>query len=92
MHKQSPGDLEKIEAELELLPTLSAKQLDERWRELFGAARPRRLYGPLLIGVLAHRLQEKPSAGLNPRPVAYWDSRADLTWRKWSGDEVRKSA
>jgi len=47
------SEMESVEAELELLPKLSAKQLDERWRELFGTPRPPRLYGPLLLGVLA---------------------------------------
>jgi len=60
------SEIERIEAELELLPKLSAKQLDERWRELFGTVRPPRLYGPLLIGVLAYRLQEKAFGGLKP--------------------------
>jgi Protein of unknown function (DUF2924) len=60
------SEIERIEAELELLPKLSAKQLDERRRELFGTARPPRLYGPLLIGVLAYRLQEKAFGGLKP--------------------------
>jgi hypothetical protein len=60
------SEFERIEAELELLPKLSAKQLDERWRELFGTPRPPRLYGPLLIGVLAYRLQEKAFGGIKP--------------------------
>jgi hypothetical protein len=60
------SEIERIEAELELLPKLSATQLDERWRELFGTARPPRLYGSLLIGVLAYRLQEKAFGGLKP--------------------------
>jgi hypothetical protein len=60
------NEIERIEAELELLPKLSAKRLDERWRELFGTARPPRLYGSLLIGVLAYRLQEKAFGGLKP--------------------------
>jgi hypothetical protein len=66
MHVAPRSEIERIEAELELLPKLSAKQLDERWRELFGPARPQRLYGPLLIGVLAYRLQEKAFGGLKP--------------------------
>jgi hypothetical protein len=60
------SEIERIEAELELLPKLSARQLDERWRELFGTPRPPRLYGPLLIGVLAYRLQEKAFGGIKP--------------------------
>jgi hypothetical protein len=62
----SQGELERIEAELELLPQSNAKQLDERWRELFGTPRPARLYGPLLISVLAYRLQEKAFGGIRP--------------------------
>jgi hypothetical protein len=60
------NEIERIEAELELLPKLSAKRLDERWRELFGTARPPRRYGSLLIGVLAYRLQEKAFSGIKP--------------------------
>jgi len=60
------SEIERIETELELLPKLSAKRLDQRWRELFGTPRPQRLYGPLLIGVLAYRLQEKAFGGLKP--------------------------
>lgn len=60
------SEMERIEVEIELLPKLSAEQLDERWRELFGTARPQRLYGPLLIGVLAYRLQEKAFGGIKP--------------------------
>jgi len=58
--------IERIEAEIELLPSLSAKQLDERWRELYGTERPPRLYGALLIGILAYRLQEKTLGGIKP--------------------------
>lgn len=60
------SEIERIEAELEVLPKLGAVQLDERWRELFGTARPRRLYGSLLVGVLAYRLQEKAFGGIKP--------------------------
>jgi Protein of unknown function (DUF2924) len=60
------SEIERIEAELELLPKLAAAQLDERWRELFGTASPRRLYGSLLVGVLAYRLQEKAFGGIKP--------------------------
>jgi hypothetical protein len=60
------SEIERIEAELEILPELSARQLDERWRELFETPRPERLYGPLLIGVLAYRLQEKAFGGIKP--------------------------
>ena len=34
MRIASQGELERIEAELELLPKSNAKQLDERWREI----------------------------------------------------------
>jgi Protein of unknown function (DUF2924) len=60
------SEIERVEAELELLPKLNAGQLDNRWRELFGTARPPRLYGPLLLGVLAYRLQEKAFGALKP--------------------------
>jgi hypothetical protein len=60
------SEIAQVEAELELLSQLSAKQLDERWRELYGTARPQRLYGALLVGLLAYRLQEKAYGGLKP--------------------------
>ena len=60
------SELERIEVELEQLPKLTARQLDERWRELFGTPRPQRLYGPLLIGVLAYRLQQNAFGGIKP--------------------------
>jgi Protein of unknown function (DUF2924) len=55
-----------LSAEIDSLRTLTAKQLDECWRELFESQRPRRLYGGLLVGVLAYRLQEKALGGLKP--------------------------
>lgn len=58
------SQLENIEAELESLAKLSARQLDEGWQKLFGTVRPRRLYGLLLIGVLAYRLQEQALSAL----------------------------
>lgn len=60
------NEIEGLEAELELLPKLTAKQLDERWRERFETVRPPRLYRPLLIGVLAYRIQEKAFGDLKP--------------------------
>lgn len=60
------SQIERIEAELELLPKLSARQLDERWRELFGTQRSQRLYGPLLVGVLAYRIQEQVLGSIKP--------------------------
>jgi hypothetical protein len=60
------SEIERIEAEIEILPTLNARQLDERWRELFGGERPPRLYGPLLVGVLAYRIQEQAFGGIKP--------------------------
>ncbi len=62
----APRQIENLATEIERLRTLTGKQLDERWRELFGSERPRRLYGELLIGVLAYRLQEKAAGGLKP--------------------------
>jgi hypothetical protein len=62
----SPGEKAQLAAELERLPTLSLAQLDERWRELFGGTRPPRIYGELLVGVLAYRLQEQVLGGLKP--------------------------
>jgi hypothetical protein len=58
--------IEGVEAELERLPTLGSQQLDVRWRELYGSERPRRIYGELLISILAYRLQEKALGGLKP--------------------------
>ena len=66
MRATSHRGIESLEAELERLPTLSSHQLDILWRELFDTERPRRLYGELLIGVLAYRLQEKALGGLKP--------------------------
>ena len=66
MRTPSRSEIERIEAELELLPTLSARQLDERWQELFGTKRPQRLYGALLVGVLAYRIQELAFGGIKP--------------------------
>ena len=60
------SEIEKVEAAIQVLPTLNAKQLDERWRELYGTERPPRLYGALLIGILAYRLQEKAFGGIKP--------------------------
>ena len=60
------GELEKLATAIERLAVLSGAQLDQRWRELFGSERPRRLYGALLVGVLAYRLQERTLGGLKP--------------------------
>jgi hypothetical protein len=60
------GESGKLATEIERLAALSREQLDERWRELFGSERPRRLYGALLVGVLAYRLQERTLGGLKP--------------------------
>jgi len=66
MRSMSRRAIESVEVELEQLPTLSSEELDARWRELYGAERPRRIYGELLIGVLAYRLQERALGGLKP--------------------------
>ena len=50
--------------EVEHLATLSHEQLDARWRELFDGPRPRRIYGALLVDVLAYRLQERVLGGI----------------------------
>jgi hypothetical protein len=50
--------------EIEGLKMLSAAELDQRWQTLFGSARPPRIYGALLRGVLAYRLQESTVGGL----------------------------
>jgi hypothetical protein len=55
-----------LAAELERLPRLNSQQLAERWRELFGSKQPHRIYGELLVGVLAYRLQEKVLGGIKP--------------------------
>ena len=66
MRAISRKDIDGVEAELERLPRLNRDQVDARWRELLGTERPRRIYGELLIGVLAYRLQEKALGGLKP--------------------------
>jgi hypothetical protein len=62
----SPTELDKLSAQIEALRTLDPQELDRRWRALFGSERPRRLYGELLIGALAYRLQEHALGGLKP--------------------------
>jgi len=84
------SEIERIEAELERLPKLSGKQLEERWRELFGTPRPQRLYGPLLIGVLAHRLQEKAFGGIRPATRRLLRQVAGLPAERRSLDRLTK--
>lgn len=59
-------ELKDLAAAIARLQTLDPTQLDDQWRELCGSARPRRIYGALLIGILAYRLQEKALGGLKP--------------------------
>jgi hypothetical protein len=59
-------ELDKLSAEIEGLRTLTPDELEQRWRGLFGRERPRRIYGALLIGALAYRLQENALGGLKP--------------------------
>lgn len=66
MGRAAQGELQSLSAEIERLQTLNTEQLDERWSQLFGSTRPRRIYGALLIGALAYRLQEKALGGLRP--------------------------
>jgi hypothetical protein len=62
----SQTEFDKLAAEIEALRTLGPEELNQRWRALFGSERPRRLYGELLIGALAYRLQEIALGGLKP--------------------------
>jgi hypothetical protein len=70
MRSMSGRAIESVEADLERLPMPSDEELDARWRELYGAERPRRMYGELLIGVLPYRLQERALGDSNLRPGA----------------------
>jgi len=58
--------LSDLSAEIENLGTLGPEELDQTWRALFGAERPRRVCGDLLIKALGYRLQEKAIGGLKP--------------------------
>jgi len=64
--KCSLADIEGLSAEVENLGTLGPEELDQTWRNLFGADRPRRVCGDLLIKALGYRLQEKTIGGHKP--------------------------
>jgi hypothetical protein len=85
------NETERIEAEIAILPTLGARQLDERWRELFSADRPPRLYGPLLLGVLAYRLQERALGGIKPATRRLLRQVAGLRSERRSLDALTKT-
>ena len=59
------SDIEGLSAQIENLGNLGREQLDQAWRDLFEADRPRRVCGDLLIKALGYRLQEKAIGGLN---------------------------
>jgi hypothetical protein len=60
------GYIEGLSAQVENLRILGPEELDQTWRALFGAERPRRVCGDLLIKALGYRLQEKAIGGLKP--------------------------
>jgi DUF2924 family protein len=64
--KCSLADIEGLSAQIQNLGTLGSEELDQTWRALFGADRPRRICGDLLIKALGYRLQEKAIGGLKP--------------------------
>jgi len=64
--KCSLADIEGLSAQIENLRNLGPEGLDQSWRALFGADRPRRVCGDLLIKALGYRLQEKANGGLKP--------------------------
>ena len=90
MRTISRTEIERVEAAIELLPRLNAQQLDERWQELYGTARPQRLYGGLLIGVLAYRLQEKAFGGIKPATRRLLRQVAGLPAERRSLDRLTK--
>jgi len=64
--KCSLADIEGLSAQIENLGNLGPEELDQTWRALFGADRPSRVCGDLLIKALGYRLQEKTIGGLKP--------------------------
>ena len=64
--KYSLLNIEGLPARIENLRTLGPEELDQTWRALFGADRPRRVCGDLLIKALGYRLQEEAIGGLKP--------------------------
>ena len=57
--KCSLSNIEGLSAQIENLGNLGRERLDQAWRDLFEADRPRRVCGDLLIKALGYRLQEK---------------------------------
>jgi Protein of unknown function (DUF2924) len=64
--KCSLSNIDGLSAKIENLRTLDPEELDQTWRDLFEADRPRRVCGDLLIKALGYRLQEKAIGGLKP--------------------------
>ena len=52
--KWSLSNIEGLSSEIENLGNLGREQLDQAWRDLFEADRPRRVCGDLLIKALGH--------------------------------------
>jgi hypothetical protein len=55
-----------LEEEIESLPALSKAELLTRWRERLKQAPPSHLNKPILVPLLAYRLQERAFGGLKP--------------------------
>jgi hypothetical protein len=79
--KCSLSDIEGLSAQIENLGNLGREHLDQAWRDLFEADRPRRVCGDLLIKALGYRLQEKA----NRRPQTFHSPLARALWQERVG-------
>ena len=57
---------ETLELEIAALPTLNLAQLQAKWRRALKEAPPPHLRKPLLVPLLAYKLQEQAYGGLKP--------------------------
>ena len=60
------SDIKGLAAALEVLAALGPEELNTRWKAVYGSVPSDRLYRPLLLQVLAYRLQEQAFGALKP--------------------------
>ena len=64
--KTIPESVSAISGKLALLPSLSIRELKQRWRSLYRSEPPLRVSRELLIRAVACRIQEQALGGLKP--------------------------
>src|SRR5580704_6234996 len=62
----SGSETAKISGEIAALKDLSASELKDRWRSVYGSEPPPRSSRKLLVSAIAYRIQERAFGGLQP--------------------------